>query len=290
MILIKLSTNSYFSSDSRRGILLFVLTSIMWSSSGVLIKLISWNPVSIAGARSIIAAVVIAPFIDFKKFEFTIFNILSGFSFTATVILFVSATKTTTAANAIILQYTAPIYTALFSWPLLRERVRPYDIIFTITATTGITLFFMDITSKGQIIGNVMALFSGLSFAWFYILMRKQRESSPINSAFIGNILTFLISLPFIILHPLKENTSFIFLLILGVFQMGIPMLFYSIGIKHVTALNAILISTLEPILNPIWVFLFVHEKPGYWSFIGGTLVIASIVLRQIVSIKKGQA
>ena len=262
----------------------------MWSSSGVLIKLISWNPVSIAGARSIVAALVIAPFIDFKKFKFTLSNVLAGFSFTVTVILFVSATKTTTAANAIILQYTAPIYTALFSWPLLKERVKPYDIIFTITATTGIILFFIDMTSKGRFIGNVMALFSGLSFAWFYILMRKQREVSPINSAFIGNILTFLISLPLIITHPLKDGISLIFLFFLGVFQMGIPMLFYSIGIKHITALNAILISTLEPILNPIWVFIFVHEKPGYWSLIGGTLVIASIVMRQIVSIKKGQA
>jgi len=262
-----------------KGILLFFLTSALWSTSGMLIKMINWNPISIAGVRSGIAALVLYPMVRKKRFRLKGISLLTSVSFSATVILFVTATKMTTAANAIILQYTAPIYTAIFSGVFLKEKTRKIDIFFSILAVGGIILCFIDKLSGGNILGNIMALFSGISFGWFYLFMRKQKLSSPVHSAFLGNILTFLVSIPFLFGGKL-ERTDYIYLLILGVVQMGIPMIFYSIGIKYVNALEAILISTVEPILNPIWVYITIGESPGKWTFVGGFIVITSILLR----------
>ncbi len=265
-----------------KGITFFFLTSLFWSSSGVLIKLIIWNPIAIAGIRSGIASIFMLPFLEYKKFKINFLNILTALSFSLTVIFFVSATKLTTAANAIILQYTAPFYTAIFSGIILKERIKASDILFTLITITGIFLFFIDKYSTNQFTGNIIALFSGITFGWFYLLMRKQKDSSPINSAFLGNVTTLLFSIPFITIGTLN-NKDILLLLVLGVFQMGVPMVFYSIGIKYITALDAILISTLEPILNPVWVFIVIGEKPGKWAFIGGFIVISSIIISQLL-------
>ena len=271
-----------------KGILFFFITSVLWSTSGMLIKMISWNPIAIAGVRSGIASLVLLPVIKMKDFRVSRIGLLTSVSFSATVILFVSATKMTTAANAIILQYTAPIYTAIFSGFFLKEKVKKTDIFFSILAVGGIVLCFINKLSSGNIYGDIMALFSGVSFGWFYLFMRKQKSENPINSAFLGNVLTFIISIPFLFGEKIGKIDIF-YLLILGIFQMGVPMFFYSAGIKYITALEAILISTIEPILNPVWVYLAVGETPGKWTFIGGMVVIMSILLSSVFNIKSSE-
>jgi len=272
--------------EHMKGVLLFLVTSTLWSTSGMLIKMINWNPVAIAGVRSGIAALVLIPTIKIKNFKITGTGLLTSVSFSATVILFVTATKMTTAANAIILQYTAPIYTAIFSGIFLKEKPKVIDILFSILAVGGVVLCFINKLSTDNYLGNLIALFSGISFGWFYLFMRSQKDSSPVHSAFLGNILTFLISIPFLFKGNLSR-TDLLFLLILGTFQMGIPMMLYSIGIQYVTALEAILISTIEPILNPIWVFFTIGEIPGKWTIVGGLIVILSIIGRSVT--RKGE-
>lgn len=264
-----------------KGITFFLLTAILWSISGVLVKIINWNPFGIAGIRSGIAAMVLFLFLDKKGnlFTFNHIKIFAIFCFAITVILFVVATKLTTAANAIIIQYTAPIYPAIFGGLILKERTTPLDWISITVVLGGIVLFFLDRLSPGGYLGNVVAFLSGITFGWFYLLMRKMKDKSPIDSAFLGNIMAFIICIPFYFVNT-PSLRDLVFLLILGVFQMGISMVLYSRGITYISALDAILISTLEPILNPIWVFIIVGEKPGKWALFGAVIVISSIVIR----------
>jgi drug/metabolite transporter (DMT)-like permease len=270
-----------------RAILFLVIAALLWSSGGLLIKLVSWNPVAIAGTRSAIAALVMLAFRRRMSLNWGPAQLGGAVCYAATVILFVMANKLTTAANAILLQYTAPIYVALASYWFLRERITKADLLAIAAAIGGMILFFMDDLSKGGPWGNIVAILSGIAFAGTALFLRKQKDSSPLESLFIGNIVTFLIGLPFI-LRSLPNATGWVGLAFLGVFQLGFSYILYAEAIKHVTALEAILIPILEPILNPIWVFLMLREKPGKWAIYGGIIVLAAVTLRCLSVLRQG--
>ena len=165
----------------------------------LLIKMVDWNPIAIAGTRSAIAALVIFAFRRNMTFNWGFAQLGGALCYAGTVILFVAATKLTTAANAILLQYTAPIYVALFSYWLLKERITRSDIFTIFAAFGGMILFFLDDLSKGGFWGNIIAILSGIAFAGTALFLRKQKDHSPLESVFLGNVLTFLIGLPFMV-------------------------------------------------------------------------------------------
>jgi len=200
---------------------------------------------------------------------------------------FVAATKLTTAANAILLQYSAPIYVAVFGSLFLKEKTKPRDWVTILFVISGMVLFFIDEISMDNIYGNLIAVFSGLTFAALAIFMRMQKNGSPLESAFLGNIATAIIGLPFMFISEKPDFTGWIALLILGVFQLGLSYILYSIAIKHVTALEATIIPVIEPILNPLWVFLFTAEAPGKWAVVGGLIVLVSVTIRCVLSVIK---
>lgn len=268
------------------SVILLVLTAVLWSFGGVLIKLVDWNPVAIAGVRSGIASLFILMVIKKPKITWSPVQILCAFCYAATVISFVAATKLTTAANAILLQYTAPIYVAIFSAWFLKERSKLVDWITIFFVIAGMLLFFLDNLESGKLIGNLLAIFSGITFAALTMLMRKQKDTSPLVSIFLGNILTAVIGLPFMF-QSAPSIISWGGLILLGVFQLGLSYVFFSAAIKHVTALEASLIPIIEPILNPIWVFLMYGEIPGLWALIGGFVVVSAVTIRCILSLKK---
>lgn len=274
-----------FKSERSEAILLLVITATMWSLGGLLIKSINLNPVAIAGMRSAFASVIILIVLRKPKITWSKPQIGAAVCYAATVLLFVIANKMTTAANAILLQYTAPIYVAIFGAWFLKEKTTSFDwtIIFIVIA--GMCLFFLDKLSASGMWGNVVALLSGVSFGGLAIFMRMQKDGSPLESIFLGNILTVIIALPFIFQSSIGKS-GWIDLTLLGVVQLGFPYVLYSKAIKHVTALEGILIPILEPILNPVWVFLFLGEAPGHWSIIGGTIVIAAVTFRCLRAIK----
>jgi drug/metabolite transporter (DMT)-like permease len=276
------------SSASRQqlAILFLVITAVLWSSGGLLIKIVDWNPIAIAGSRSAIAALVIFAFKPRMKFNLSFAQLGGAFCYAATVIMFVAATKLTTAANAILLQYTAPVYVALLSYWFLRERITKFDILTIVAAVGGMTLFFLDDLSKGGFWGNIIAILSGFSFAGTALFLRKQKDSSPLESIFIGNILTLLIGFPFMV-QSSPNTAGWLGLILLGVFQLGCSYIFYSEAIKHVTALEGILIPVLEPILNPIWVFLLLQERPGRWAIVGGIIVLISVTVRCLPALRQ---
>jgi drug/metabolite transporter (DMT)-like permease len=266
-----------------RHVLLLLAAAILWSLGGVLIKSIDLTPVAIAGTRSLIAAVIMSLALPGVLRKISWQTVPGAIAYAATVFLFVVATKLTTAANAIFLQYTAPIYIALISPWFLGERIKWLDWLLVLLALFGVGLFFLDRLSLQGLSGVFAALGSGFAFAWLAVLMRRQKAGSPEAVVLLGNIVTFLIALPwtFPILR-IEENGPP--LLLLGVVQLTIPYLLYSLAIRHVRALDASIISIIEPILNPIWVMFATSERPAYWSIVGGVIVLATSLTRSLLA------
>ena len=264
-----------------KSVIFLIVTGLLWSMGGLLIKNVDSNPLAISGMRSIIAAVVILIALGKPKFTWSFAQIASAVAYTATVILFVSANKMTTAANAILLQSTAPIYVALLSAWVLKEKAMLLDWITIVTVFGGMALFFFEKLDTRGMVGNVMAVASGVTFALFNIFMRLQKDGSPVESVLLGNILAAAVGIPFLS-GSLPSLSGWVSLIILGVAQLGLSYIFYSEAIKHSTALEAILILMIEPILSPVWVFLFMGEIPGRLPMMGGAIVIGAITIRFI--------
>ena len=255
----------------------------MWSLGGLLIKSIPWPPLAISGMRGGIAAIVIYIFSRNDKITITKDKIIAACFYTLVVTLFVMANKLTTAGNAILLQYTAPVYVALFGYMFLGERSTFVDWATIMILLLGLALFFFDDLSFDGYLGNVLAILSGMSFAGLTLLLRKQKDDSPSDSILLGNILTLVIGLPVIVGGTEFDLNSIILILLLGVLQLGIPYILYTTAIKHVTALDAIIFPIIEPILNPILVFIVLGETLGAWSVFGGALVLSGVIFRSIL-------
>jgi drug/metabolite transporter (DMT)-like permease len=273
----------------KRPVLLLILTAVLWSLGGVLIKSIEWNPLAVSGGRSAIAVVVLGTFFPTLWRKISWRTLPGALAYTATVTLFVFATKLTTAANAIFLQYTAPIYIALFGPWLLQERANKLDWILISLGLGGILLFFFDQLSFRGTLGVVLALASGVSYAFLAIALRRERDGSPEAVVLLGNLLTVIVAAP--AMFPLENlNRNLPWLLALGIVQLTLPYLTYSAAIRHIRALDAAIISFIEPILNPIWVLIVMHEHASAWTLIGGAIVLSTSLIRSILASKTGKS
>jgi len=278
--------NTILPPDSQKGhycgVGLALGAGLLWSLGGLLIKSVDWNPLAIAGARSAIASVLLFAVLRRPRFTWSRAQLGGALAYAATVILFVAANKLTTAANAILLQYTAPIYTALLGARFLGERVSRSDWAAIAIVLSGVMLFFMDQLTFGGLAGNLVALASGLSFALLGVFLRKQKDQSALESVLAGNIMTALIGLPFMF-HGAPGGQSWLGLILLGVFQLGLSYVLYTEALKRIQALEGILIASIEPILNPLWVFLVLGERPGPWALIGGAIVLIAVTGRSLL-------
>ena len=271
------------SNTRSKSILLLIITAALWSLGGLLIKLVNWNPIAIAGMRSAISAVILYVYLKRPIFTWSKSQIGAALAYVATVLLFVSANKMTTAANTILLQFTAPVYVAIFSAVFLKEKTKLIDWLSIFLVIGGMTLFFIEKLDITGFWGNIIAALSGVSFAFFTIFMHMQKNGSPLESVLLGNIITAIIGLPFM-LQSNPGGSGWLYLSLLGVIQLGIPYILYSKAIKYLSALETVLITIIEPILNPIWVLLLLNETPGSWSLLGGFIVIFGITIRHIMN------
>ena len=269
-----------------RSVLLLVAAALCWSLGGLLIKSVNWPPLAVAGGRGLIAALFLLATNRALRFHFSRIQLLGALGYAACTITFCVATKLTTAANAILLQYTAPVWIALFGAWFLGERATRAD-WFTIAAVlAGMTLFFADSLELANLLGNSLAVISGVCFAGMTIALRKQKDTSASESIILGNLLAFAIGLPWIIGAPALSTNGWIALLLLGVVQLGVSYWLYARAIKHVTALEAVLIPVIEPILNPVWVLLATGEKPSRLALVGGVIVLTAVTLRAVASVR----
>lgn len=263
------------------GVLYLVAASLCWSAGGVLIKLIDLQGTALAGARSAIAAVAIWLYVRTLRVRITRRLLLGVLAYSGTVILFVLATKTTTAANAILLQYTAPVWVALFSPWLLREPISRIDWFAIALTLAGMGIFFLEKLSVQAQIGNLYAVASGLFFALCILSLRLGRDGSAIHMVLLGNILTALVCVPFLFGDSLPSE-DILPLIVLGVGQLALGYIFFSKGIAHVSAIDGALIPVLEPILNPTWVALAVNERISRYSIVGGSIVLIAVTGRGV--------
>jgi len=272
-----------------RSVLLLVAAALCWSLGGLLIKSVNWPPVALAGARGIIAALFLLATNRALRFHFSRIQVLGALAYAACTITFCLATKLTTAANAILLQYTAPVWIALFGAWFLGERATRADWLTIAAVLAGMTLFFADSLELAHLLGNTLAVISGVFFAGMTIALRKQKDTSASESIILGNLLAFAIGLPWIIGAPTLSTNGWLALLTLGVVQLGISYWLYARAIKHVTALEAVLIPVIEPILNPVWVLLATGEQPSRLALVGGAIVLTAVTLRAVASVRAGR-
>ena len=266
---------------------LLLLTALCWSLAGVLFKFVHWPPLAAASGRSLIAAFfLLAVRGRALRFTWSSLQLGTALAYAGCTILFAVANKLTTAANAILLQYTAPVWIALFGAWLLGERATRADWLTIVAVFLGMGIFLYDGLQLNDLAGIGVAILSGVFFAAMVMLLRKQKDGSPLESVILGNLLGFLIGVPALWSAPALPRESLMALLVLGTIQLGLPYLFYSRAIKHVSALEGALIPVIEPILNPIWVLLFVGEKPSPLSLLGGVMVVGAVTWRAVASVR----
>ncbi|MFH1016895.1 MAG: DMT family transporter [Pseudomonadota bacterium] len=269
---------------------LLAATAVLWSLGGLLIKLVVWPPLAIAGFRSAIAALVLWILCRPVRLTFSRYQWGGAIAYAGTVMLFVTATKMTTAANAILLQYTAPVYVAAFAYPFLKERTTKLDWFAILLALSGMLLFFRDRISVSGAWGNLWAIISALTFAWLTLFLRKLKGPETFGAVLLGNVITVVLCSPFMLQVQKPDAVSLFSILGLGVFQLGLSYYLYAKAIQHVRALEAMMVQFIEPILNPIWVLIFVGERPGAFAIVGGIMILTAVAMRTMRGLSKSRA
>ena len=286
------STNSMNSTNSTNYFppVAFILAAVLlWSTGGLFIKYTTLDASSVNLGRSLFAALTVALFTYRKGLKLDKFTLLTSFFYAGTLSCFVYANKNTTAANAIFLQYTAPIYILILSPFILKEKFRFADLLTVVICLAGMSLFFLEPQNDANklasnvFVGNIAALASGVFFGLYFVFLRHPRSlenKNPAISVFYGNLLIVIFMLPLIYsTPPAPKLNDLLAVLYLGIFQIGIAYLLFTIGISRgVRSLDASIIGFVEPLLNPVWVFLFLGERPNVWAIGGGVVIIAAIV------------
>jgi len=269
--------------ERRKAILFIILAATLWSTAGVFVKALDWQPVSILAGRGLFTSLLFLLYLRRLPRKVTHWTLLAAGGSIATQFLFITSTKLTTAANAIFLQYTAPIYVVLLAYWLLREKPSRTDWISMGIIFLGLLLFFGDQLSPDGFYGNILAVLSGLTSAVMMVSFRAQKNSTPEDSVLIASLVIAVFGFPSV----LKESwtiSNWSVVAYLGIFQIGVAFIFFTKGIKQIQALEANLIGTLEPILNPVWVFLFLGEQMGKSALLGGLVVLVGVIVSAVGS------
>ena len=272
--------------EKRKGELQMLTCAIMWSISGIIIKYIDWSPLAIAGGRSLISAGVVVVFMLATKLK-PIVNkdvIWAGVTLCGCVTCFVTANKMTTAANAIVLQYIAPAFVLIISALFLKHKLRKMEVAIVASTFLGIIMFFVDEIDFGGMLGNLVAICSGLFMAVMFVFNGKLGLDARMTGILIAHLLTAIIGMPigFATYETVITNQDLVLLFVLGVVQLGIPYVLYALAASKISPLSCSLIGMIEPLLNPIWVAVFYGEVPGIFALIGGFIVIVSVVIYNV--------
>lgn len=262
----------------KKGNLYILFTAVLWSTGGILIKFVPGNAIAINGARSLIAFLFFWVYRRSIKLNINKIIITAAFCLTMTNTLFVAANKLTTAANAIVLQYMAPIFVLI--WDSLYRKKAPSKKQIGIVAMAfgGMVLFFLEQLDGGRLLGNVLAIAAGLCFSGVFFL-NSLPESSSEDSSMLAFLLSFLISIPFLGDVANMNGTGLLALAVLGIFQVGLAYVLFSKGSKLTSPVSASLIGLLEALLSPLWVLLFYGEKMGRFALMGAAVILTAVVL-----------
>ena len=278
-----------------RGSFLILTAALFWSTGGFFIKSVSLDAFGISLWRSSFAVVTLYLFYrnnfkagrkQFASEWYSLRTLTTAMIYAALLVLFVMATKLTTSANAIFLQFTAPIYVLFFEPIISKTKIKLADSIAVIITIAAMGLFFVGKFETTSIIGNSFALLSGVCFAAYTLLLKHENtsEATRWQSVIVGHLIIVVIMLFLTVAGTAqaepKDITEIGMLMFLGVLQIGVPYALFTKGIHHVRALDALLLCMLEPVLNPVWVYFGVHETPSEWAIVGGVIILAVVIVR----------
>jgi drug/metabolite transporter (DMT)-like permease len=281
-----------------------LLCAVLWSTSGLFIKLVDWHPMVISGSRSILAIMVMLALrfissgrksvakLTLKEVpakRLLVKRLLAlaacGLCYAATMITFVIANKLTASANVILLQYAAPVWAALLGWLFLKEKPRLENWCALVLVCLGMFLVFSNGIESGSVMGNTLAVISGIAFGANSVVLRAKKDGNPADILIFSHIICVAFTLPFFFLHPPSLTVSNILCIsFMGIFQIGMASALFAYGIKRISALQAMLTCSIEPVLNPVWVLLVTGEVPESSALIGGGIILAAVVFSSMLS------
>jgi len=265
--------------DRRKGLICVVGASLLYSTGGLLMKYIPWNGMAINGARMLLSLLLLSVFLKVigHKLRMNRWVFLGSLCFLGATALFSVANKLTTAANAIVLQFTAPIFLMLYMVLFLKKRPTKLDLGACIVVFGGVACFFLDGLSGGGTAGNIVAILSGAAYGGMFLL-RSMPDGDAYSSVFFGSLWGILIGMPFVMQETDFSPSVLIAICILGLFQVGLGYILLCVGLQYTPPVTACLITGMEPILNPTLVAIFYHETIGVLSLVGAVIVIAGVV------------
>lgn len=270
-------------SETNKGNLYILLTALLWSTGGLLIKFIPGNPVAINGARSLVALVFFFFYRRGIRIKINRYVMAAALCLFLTNNLYVIANKLTTAANAIVLQYTAPLFVLIWDCIYRKKRPDKKQCLLVFMAFAGMILFFLDQLEGGQLMGNMIAIISGVTFSGVFFI-NSLPESSSEDASMLAFSISIVMSVPFLGDVIKMDATAIGALLVLGIFQVGLAYVLFAKGAKLTSPVNASLIGLLEAILNPVWVFLFYGEKVGRFALAGAVIILLAVVMNTVTT------
>ena len=271
----------------KRGTLCIFISAMLYSIGGLCIKVIPWGGMAINGGRTAIAAVIVGAYLLLTRHppRLNRWILLGAMMVFGAHALFSMANKMTTAANAIVLQFTAPVFVMLFTLVFYRRRPQRLDLITCAAVFGGILFFFVDSLQMGGQLGNLLALISGVCYAGVF-MMNDMPSSDAISSVFWGDVISALVGLPFLFRETEFPPAALFSLVMLGTFQVAVAYILLCIGLKTTPPVTASLVSGIEPVLNPILVAVFYREEVGALALVGAAIVIGSVVTYNVLRVR----
>ncbi len=269
------------------GTFYIFMSAVLFSLAGILIKLISWSSLSINGVRNLFAFLVMAIYLKkihhkIKMNKAVLLGLICNLLMNLT---FAMATKMTSAANAIVLQFTEPIFLILILWMLWKQKPDKKAVIACFFVFAGILCFFFDELSLSGLVGNILAIVSGILYA-FVFLIKKMKNADFESSIVLSQLVSFFLFMPWYFRETDYAPKNFLFVILLGIFQLGIAYVFLAKGLDRVSPVSASLTSTVEPILNPIWVAIFYGEMLHPIAILGAVIVLLSATAYNVMNAK----
>jgi drug/metabolite transporter (DMT)-like permease len=276
---------------SWKGPMFILSAAVLWSAAGLGIKSLALPAMATAGFRSAFSLPVIAAF-GSGSFRLALLKrpavLATAVAYCLTICLFVAANRMTTAANAILLQYSSPVWVSLLSYPVLREKPHRRELTVAGVCLAGLGVFFLGRLDPRGLVGMILALGSGLAMACLVMGLRHEgrrgEESATGPVVIFGNLLCVVVGLPFMVATlPVMTNRDWLLLALLGTFQLGLAYVLFSAGLRRVPALRATVLGLIEPLLNPLWVAIGAGEYPGLATVAGGTVVLGCLVVDTLI-------
>lgn len=274
--------------SSRKGLLFVFIAAVLFSIGGLCVKLVPWNAMSINSFRSIISVILLVIFakVTGRKFKLTSGVIIGAVSMCGVTTLYAVANKLTTAANTILLQFTAPVFVILVMWLVFKERPKRLDVLTCIAVFGGVACFFLDSLGSGSILGDALALLSGVCYAGVF-MMNKFPGADPLWATILGQAMGAAIGFPWLVRETVFAGTALAAAVALGVFQLGVAYMFFTTGIRYAPPVSACLVAGIEPVLNPVLVAVVLGEMISSLSLLGGAIVFVSIMGYNVLTTKQ---